>query len=1003
MIGHSMGEIAAAVVAGALDVDQGLLVMRERARLLAGIDTADTSAMAVVEMSVEELADLAPRFPGVEVAVHGSPTQCTVTDPPGPVADLVAFASSSGRFTRLLPLGAAGHSAAVDPGLAEFRAAISTLAPAPPSVRVFSSVLDEPFTEPKFGPDYWADNLRRPVRFTQAVTAALPRGHRVFLEIAPHPVAVAAIEQTAHAAGADVLALASMRRQAEAEGCLPALAALHAAGHPTALRERYPQAPVVDLPGPRWQHTQHWVTASAPRDDRRHPLLGDHVEVPDDGRHLWQAEVSTETLPWLTDHALEGTPIFPATDYLELALAAGGGRKAVRNLSLDALSDLSAPATLTTSLTGDRVAVLAREGDAWVEHASATLIPDGAPAPAPLGRIAGPEIDVHARFTAAGHAYGPAFRGVSTAHAAEGSASAALTLPEQARPHPAYVLHPALADACLHVLAAASTDTAPGRYVDSVIGSVRVLGDPARGTRCAATVTESTSDTVTANVQLLADDDTVLVEFAGVRATRLRARPTVLEPRWVPAPLPEVVARDPRTWVLVSDEDEPDLTAALTAAGDTVRTDPAGPANGVVLLTGPADRYADPDRAQRLLLRVISLASELAEQASPPRLWLVSRGAHAVEEGESGEPGLACLRALVRVLAFEHPELHATQVDLDPEASGTELATEVRADQPDDEVAWRGGQRRTARLARVTVTDGAVPVRAGAYLITGGLGELGLLVASWLAGHGATRLVLSGRTEPTESASRVLDGLRARGVEVDVLLGDLAEPGVADQLVEHAQHGGMPLRGVVHGAGVLADRTVAEMGANELARAWRPKVLGGWQLHQATAGLPLDWWLAQSSLAGLVGSPGQAAYATANAWLDALVARRRAAGLPATTINWAAWTRAEGPENRVNAALASVEPATALDALGAVLADGRAWAGVAQGTSATPPSSSQLWPPGPPRPKAGPDWPPCARCPPPTRSPPSRTSFSPASPNCWAPHPTTWTHTHRSPGSAWTR
>ncbi|MEG9518169.1 SDR family NAD(P)-dependent oxidoreductase [Saccharopolyspora indica] len=920
VIGHSMGEIAAAVVAGALDVPQGLLVMRERARVLAGIDARDPGAMAVVEMSPEELAGLAPRYPGVEIAVHGSPTQCTVSGPPGPVADLVAFAAGRGRFTRVLPLGAAGHSAAVEPGLAGFRAAIGSLLPAPPSVRVFSSVFD-PLTEPKFGPDYWVGNLRRPVRFTQAVTAALEQGHGVFLEIAPHPVAVAAVEQTAHAAGADALVLASMRRQAE--GFLPALAALHTAGHPAVLRGQYPAAPAVDLPRRRWRHTRHWITSAAPRDDRRHPLLGDHVEVPEDGRHLWQSEVSTAALPWLADHALDGTPVFPATGYLELALAAGGG-KAVRDLTLDALLDLSTAATLTTSLTGDQVTVLVRDGDEWVTHASATLTPDDAPAPAPLGRIAGPEIDVHERFTAAGHAYGPAFRGVSTAFAAGGAASAVLTLPEQARPHPAYVLHPALADACLHVLAAAAASATPGRYVPTRIGSVRVLGDPARGTWCAAEIAESTSDSVTGTVQLLADDDTVLVEFAGVHASRLRTATTVLERRWVPAPLPELSSREPRTWAVVSDS--PDLAAAFD--GDIVRCDLDGSADGVLLL---ADDATDPEEAQHLVMRVVNLASELAVRASPPRLWLVSSGAHAVAAGETGEPGVACLRALVRVLAFEHPELRATVVDLDPAGSIADLVAEVRADQPDDEVAWRDGQRYSARLARVLLAGGEVPVGEGAYLITGGLGELGLLVASWLVDRGATRLVLSGRTAPSEPAVGVLAELRARGVEVDVVLGDLVDPGVAEQLVEHAQRGGVPLRGVVHGAGVLADRTVAELSADELTRAWRPKVIGGWRLHEATAGVPLDWWLAQSSLAGLVGSPGQAAYATANAWLDALVASRRAAGLPATTINWAAWTRAEGTEDRINAELASVEPAAALDALGAVLADGRSSAGVVQG------------------------------------------------------------------------
>ncbi|MFE5502773.1 SDR family NAD(P)-dependent oxidoreductase [Amycolatopsis japonica] len=902
VVGHSVGEVAAAVVAGALEVRQGLLVVRERAQLLAALDTTSSGAMAVVGLAASEVDG---RFPGVEVAVYASPDQCTVAGPASAVDSLVACAVAEGRFARLLPIGAAAHTAAVEPGLRRFRDAVGTVTSSAPSVRVFSSVLEDSLAEPKFDLDHWTANLRRPVRFAQALRAAGERGHSVFLEIAPHPVTLSSIEETC---GPEVLALASTSR--DADGFLPALAALHVAGHPGALRGHYPVAPVLDLPAPRWRHTRYWRATTA--SSTRHPLLGEHVEVPDDGRHLWQAEISADRLPWLTDHALDGIPVLPATGYLELALAAGG--KAVRELTLEALLHLSAPVTITSSLSGDEFTVLARSAGEWVTHARATVVDDHTAAPAPLPRVEGPDIDLYRRFADAGHTYGPAFRALHEVRAANGAASARLTLPEEATHHPAYVVHPALADACLHVLAAAaaSAGIASGRYVPTVLGSVRVLGDPSRGTWCAADVTGSTADDVTGTVHLLADDDTVLVEFVRVRASRVKAPVTALEPRWEPVPLP-AASPGPKTWALVSEVDEPELAAALMDAGDTVHIDPSHPADAVVMIIG---EDAGLDAAQRNVLKVSALVRDLAELPEPPRLWIVTRGAHAVIPGEPGRPGLASLRALIRVLAFEHPELRATQVDVDRTAP---LIAELRADQPEDEVAWRDGRRFAAKLTRVVPVPGPVPVGPGAYVITGGLGELGLLTAAWLADHGATRLVLNGRTE---SAPGVLDGLRARGAHVDVVLGDLAEPGVAERLVERAQEDGVRLRGVVHGAGLLADRVLTELAADDLARAWRPKVLGGLRLHEATKGVELDWWLAQSSLAGLVGSPGQAAHATANAWLDALVAARRAAGLPATTVNWAAWTR-DGAEDRLNAGLASIDPATALDALGAVLADGR--------------------------------------------------------------------------------
>ncbi|WP_460443790.1 KR domain-containing protein, partial [Amycolatopsis cihanbeyliensis] len=429
---------------------------------------------------------------------------------------------------------------------------------------------------------------------------------------------------------------------------------------------------------------------------------------------------------------------------------------------------------------------------------------------------------------------------------------------------------------------------------------------------------------------------------------------TTFELGWDPVPSSEPPPGPSRTWLLLPDDSSTALKQSfMTAAGLALRgdrgyalpqddadelgtvleelsADRSSPLAGVVLFAGSVTEYRLPELAQHLLLTVTGVVRRLAELSVPaPRLWLVTMRGMAVLDGEVGEPGLAFLRGLVRVLAFEHPRLHATLVDLDGLTGTAALPTELRAGHADDEVAWRDGVRYAARLRRVHLaTRPRVPVVGeGAYVITGGLGRLGPLVARWLAERGASRIVLCGRGGPDAEARAVLSGLRAAGAEIELVRGDIAAPGVAESVVGAATTGGIALRGVVHAAGVLEDRTLIEVDGADLARVWRPKVLGGWRLHKATERFDLDWWLAFSSTTALFGAPGRAADAAANAWLDALVTFRRANGLTAATVNWGAWDT--GQDVPAGPLAEPMPPAQCLAAMSAVLAGDRAATAVA--------------------------------------------------------------------------
>jgi acyl carrier protein len=203
-----------------------------------------------------------------------------------------------------------------------------------------------------------------------------------------------------------------------------------------------------------------------------------------------------------------------------------------------------------------------------------------------------------------------------------------------------------------------------------------------------------------------------------------------------------------------------------------------------------------------------------------------------------------------------------------------------------------------------------------------------MVVARWLVDSGAGRVVLNGRTDPSDEQRSSLADLEGRA-EIVVVRGDIASPGVAERLVAAAEETGLSLRGVVHAAAVNDDHLVVDLSRESLQRVWTPKAVGALRMHQATVDRPLDWWVGFSSAASLLGSPGQAAHTCANAWLDGLVAWRKASGLPGTSINWGQWSEGIGRSVPLGV-LDPLSPAEGIEALETVLAGNLTRVGVAR-------------------------------------------------------------------------
>jgi microcystin synthetase protein McyG len=323
------------------------------------------------------------------------------------------------------------------------------------------------------------------------------------------------------------------------------------------------------------------------------------------------------------------------------------------------------------------------------------------------------------------------------------------------------------------------------------------------------------------------------------------------------------------------------------------------------------------------LVSMLHVAQELVSANTPARLWVITHGAEPVTPTADSAVAQAPAWGLGRGIALEHPEQWGGLVDLDPapldnasrSAAAAQLCAELGMPDAEDQVAYRGGQRFAARLVRsrhTGLTGSRPPLKKDAsYLITGGLGSLGLMVARWMAERGAGHLVLVGRNGLPERATwdqfdpvspegvriGAVREIEALGARVSPVATDLGEPEQVEALFGLLE-APEPLRGVVHAAGVADPCSIQEMTPERLAATLRPKVLGAWTLHELTREVDLDFFVLYSSTTALLGASRLAHYAAANHFLDALAHHRRAMGLPGLSINWGTWEALGGlPES----------------------------------------------------------------------------------------------------------
>ncbi len=1020
LLGHSVGEYAAACLAGTMSLEDGLRLIAERGRLMQSLPKLGTMmACAADEDRLARAID--PHRAVVSIAAVNAPGNTVISGETRAIEAIAAALAQQGIKSARLRTSHAFHSPMMEPILDAFERFARGVAFQAPRLPVISNVTGRPAADDQLcSAAYWARHLRAPVRFQDSVAHLAREGYRIFLEIGPRPTLLAMARQNVQAGPAgpaveDPRWLPSLKKANEDWApLLDSVAQLHLAGvdldwgafdHAYARRR-------VSLPAYAFQRTRCWFDDGARRPARvrparrgAHPFLGERVTRTD---HvvLFDGAIDLDRLPFLEDHRVHGIVVVPAVVMVEALLAAAvqlrrGTTITLRDVVIHqalALADDAAGRrvqTLLRALGDGRFAaelLSAIETDdepTWTRHVTATVeLSDQRPAAfvpdldAPELRVAGPA--VYERLAQRQIALGPSFRAVAEVRWRDQVAEVCLVAPPAERWPAGFVLPPAAMDAAFHAMI--HQDAGSDVSVPVAMATVRyrpASPEAAQLARCWV----RREDGARADFHYEDDRGEPVLEIlgAGLRAVPRSAllrlagaaddagRPLwkmVWQPR-EPAPTGEIRG----LWLVFVDAATRSVGAAfaerLEAAGAECRlialdadamsiADVLGPAigelssaeaghgegQGIVLLAGGGAGDDAAARAEAQCAGVLRLAQAVLRapwRTQPPRVWLATTGAHAVAPGEAVTGvSAAGLWGLGRVLANEHASCYGGLVDLDPAGSAADNAAHlldaVASDAPDRQRAYRAGVCHALGLVRDPDTleprTGFTVDPRGSYLITGGLGGLGREVAAWLAAQGAQHVVLMSRRAPDDATLEAQRALEAQGgVHVDLVRGDVADAATVARVLGELEASGRPLRGIFHAAGVLEDGAMTSQTVEALARVLAPKSRGAWNLHRATAGMRLDCFVLFSSVSAVLGNPGQASYAAANCFLDALAHHRRALGLAALSINWGPWARV-GMASRSGGdrelarrwGLAAIEPADGVALLGQLLRSGAAQA-----------------------------------------------------------------------------
>lgn len=1033
VMGHSVGELVAACVAGVFSLEEGLKLVAARGQLMQALP--QDGAMVALMTTEEDVASaITPYASTVSIAAINGPSNVVISGECTDINAVVDQLSTQGIKSQPLSVSHAFHSPLMEPMLDEFRQIAESIHYQMPTHQLVSNITGNFADDEVMTPEYWVRHVRLPVRFAGGIKQLEEEGIEIFLEIGPKPTLLGMVRSSKDAEVHDyeqsqenAATLPTLRQgRADWQQMLSTLGELYKLGATIdwrAFDADYPRRKVT-LPTYPFQRQRYWSARPKRKQHPQHlrPLIDTMVQSPAIQTTIFESVFSVDALPFLAEHRIYGEVVVPGACYLALVLNAVA-------LTLETaachLEDVIFPQPLlipdgeerkvqlifqkeSDHTTFQLVSMMGTQQETMLTHArgKVSTIHTLPVEPVSIDTVQGSLVEtlsadaLYSRLSEMQIVMGPSFRWIEEILHGEGESIAQIQQPE--------VLHtnldmadsqidPRLLDSCFQLTAASGGQ---GEQVEpaipfainsfwfmpadhSELNSQKSNSQHADGKQQWRSYAKRNAED-SWDLQLQTQSGNVLVAMNGFRIRSVPHRPALqnqqLRTDWLyqldwrtqpsttraTVPTPEhSSALIQKKWLIFGGEDgagpqiahqlrkhgaqatvvvaDPTLNESYITAhrGESgIAINPSNPTHFQQMLTAIAsDDESSADSIGAIYLWGIERMSpqdEVIEQTAQlcggllhfvqavdtlslqAQLWLVteqSQRIHADEDSvdmrsEQGDTlrqqaSQGALWGLGRTLAYEHPQLQTTCIDLESSTGEADIDTlleEITSgmldENPEPQVAYRQHQRYCARLVPFASKQIAIEEEQprldgdATYLITGGTGALGIQIAQQLVDDGARHLALASRTgQLTVESRKAIQSLEAQDVHVHVMQADVAIQAEVERLLTHCQTIA-PLRGIVHAAGLLDDGVLTQQSVARFMGVMRAKVGGAWNLHQLTQGLELEFFVCFSSVASLFGSPGQSNYAAANAFVDTLMQERNWLGLPGLSINWGAWADA---------------------------------------------------------------------------------------------------------------
>ncbi|GAA4016770.1 type I polyketide synthase [Allokutzneria multivorans] len=946
VVGHSQGEVAAAFIAGALTLDEACRIIARRSQ--AWFRLSGKGGMLSVLLPADEIRPHLEQWGDVlGIAAVNSHSSATISGAVEALDSLAAELTQLGVKCRRVPgVDTAGHSPQVDALREQLYADLDGIEPLKNSIPFYSTVTGDVLPGLELDTDYWYRNIRESVDFERATRALLAAGHTAFIEISPHPMLAMAMQETIEDSGTDAVTVGTLRREeGDRSRLMLSLADAYVRGVTVSWSDTFGAGPVVDLPTYPFQRQRYWLEVEQAAGDlgaaglsgTAHPLLGTGTALPVNGGYLFTGRLSLREEPWLADHQVAGLVVAPPSLLVEFAVAAGDllGCDEVEELTLDhpLVVQPSCARMVQVVLGGPddsgrrRISIFSRpdtevevDDQQWTQHATGVVATGAEQADFDLSAWPPEEANpvdvggIYADLTSRGLGCGPALKGLRKVWRRGEEVFAEVAIDAEHHADAAeFVLHPALLGAALHA-AGVNMPADPGEPMLAVgwqgvvvhanaATALRVRLVPTGENCYSMTVANPTGmPVITARTVRFAALDIDLLRTAGSPADDALFRTA-----WQPVALPSEPAGG--RWTRVG-ADCFGLDAVLGTTGrpstlDDLQLlmDAGGDVPDVVVVQfgpDPLDEGDLPTAVRTVTYRALELLQHwLAdERFENSGLLLVTKGAMATEAGaDVTDLAAGALWGLVRSAQSENPG-RVVIVDLDSTTSTAESRQALRRVMAvhEPQLALRGGKLLAPRLARVEAKPQKLDLHPeGTVLITGATGVLaGLLASHLVTEHGVKHLLMASRSGlVAEGAVELALELAELGATVRFAACDAADRDAVEVLLDsiYPEH---PLTGVVHTAGVLDDGILGALTPQRFDTVLRPKVDAVMNLHELTKDLDLPLFALYSSMVASFGNPGQANYAAANAFLDALATHRRANGLSGVSLGWGFWAQRSG-------------------------------------------------------------------------------------------------------------